>query len=122
MESFLGKIKEWKLFITTISSIIFFSISGYTVYLDIHKKIEYNLNQLELTQLSILKSQINYLEKYPCKTSRDEWSEYNMLFSQYYKILKKHNPLLNDLDIKPMRRLEKDSCRCYKGKKGGCND
>jgi hemerythrin superfamily protein len=111
----MDKIKEWKLLISFLSSIVFFTITGYTVYLDIYKKIEINTNQIELTQLSILKSQINFLEKYPCKTSRDEWAEYNMLFSQYYKLLKKHNPLLDDLHIKPMKRLEKDSCRCFKG-------
>jgi hypothetical protein len=116
----INKIKEWKTIISVLVSIFIFSISTYTLYTDIFKKIKNNNTQIELTQISILKSQIHLLEKYPCKTSRDEWAEYNMLFSQYYLLLKKHNPLLNDLDLRPMAQLKEDSCKCYKG--GECND
>ncbi len=112
---------EWKLLITSISSLTFFIITVYTAYLDIYKEINNKTNQIELTQMSILKNQIKYLERYPCKVSRDEWAEYNMLFTQYYKLLKKHNPLLTEMDIKPIERLDKDSCRCFRGQ-GECNE
>lgn len=126
---FWNTIKEFKLAATTLTMIISFIISGYSVYADIHYEIDNNKliieernKQIELTQLSILKSQIRELERYPCKTSRDEWGDYNMLFSQYYRLKKKHNPLLVDLNISPMERLTEDSCKCFKGAEGGCSE
>jgi hypothetical protein len=127
--NFLETLKEFKLAVTTIAMIVSFIISGITLYADIHKSIDNNTliieeknKQIELTQISILKSQIRELERYPCKTSRDEWGDYNMLFSQYHKLMKKHNPLLEDLNIKPMERLTEDSCKCYKGAEVGCSE
>lgn len=108
-------IEKFKLTITTVSLVVTFAISGYTVYLDIFKTIETNTKYLELTQISILKSLITNMEKYPCTTSRSEWIEYNILFSQYYYLIKKHNPLIDDMSIAPMERLTKDTCKCYKG-------
>jgi hypothetical protein len=106
--TFIEVLKDLKFLITTISFVVVFSVSGYLKY---HS----DLRQLELTQLSILKSQIAILEDNPCKTSRDEWADYEMLFSQYQTLMKKHNPLLKESKIKPMERLKKDSCACYKG-------
>jgi len=40
------------------------------------------LNQLKLSQMSILKTQIKMFEKYSCKVSREEWVDYYMLFIQ----------------------------------------
>jgi len=116
---FMEKIKEFKLLATTISMLIVFIISGYTTYQDIYKTIDKNQKQLELTQKSILNSQINMLEANPCKTSRTDWADYNMLLSQHHMLQKKHNPMLDSMTIKPMERLNKDSCKCYKG---DCNE
>ena len=116
---FIEKIKEFKLLVTVISMIIAFTIAGYTTYTDIYDTMNANQKQIELTQKSILKSQIKMLETNPCKTSRTEWADYNMLFSQYQMLVKKHNPLLDSMSIKPMERLNTDSCKCYKG---GCDE
>ena len=113
--TFIEKIKEFKLLTTAISMVVVFTISGWTAYTDIYKKIDENNKQVELTQLTILKTQISMLEANPCKTSRESWADYNMLFSQYYTIKKKHNKLLVELSFKPMERLTSDSCKCYKG-------
>ena len=113
--SLLEIIKEFRLLMTSIVAATIFIISGYTTYTKIYTTIEQNNKQVELTQISILNSLIRTLEKNPCKTSRDEWGEYNMLHSQYYKLMKKHNPLLDDMDFRPMERLTEDSCKCYKG-------
>ncbi len=118
---FIDKIKEFKLMVTSISAAVIFVISGYATYTDIYTKMNEDNKQVELTQISMLKSIIRTLEKNPCKTSRDDWAEYNMLFSQYHKLMKKHNPLLGDMEIKPMERLQKDSCKCYTGK-GVCDE
>lgn len=113
--NFLELLKEFKLLVTTISMVVVFIISGYTLYTDIYKNINQNTKQLELTQLSILKTQITMMESNPCRTSREVWAEYNMLYSQYYQLMKKHNPLLKELDFRPMERLNKDTCKCYRG-------
>ena len=119
-------LEKFKLLATAGSMIVVFTVGGWTAYTDIYKTIEQGntkiiedyedaIYQLELTQKSLLKAQVRDLELYPCKTSRTEWTDYNILFSQYNTIRKKHNPLLNEMDLKPMERLKKDSCKCYKG-------
>ena len=110
--TFIEVIKDIKFLITTISAVVIIAVSGYLTY-------QSDLRQLELTQMSLLKSQIYVLEDNPCKTSRDEWAEYEMLFSQYQTLLKKHNPLLQEGKRRPMERLREDSCKCFKGK---CNE
>ena len=118
---FIEELKKWKILIGSVSSIIIFSVSSYTLYIEIYDKMEENNKQIELTLITILKSQIKDLEMYPCKTSREEWADYNMLLSQYFKLMKKHNPLLIDMKIKPIERLTEDSCKCFNGL-GDCSE
>jgi len=108
-------LKEFKFLITFTSIIITFSVAGYSAYTYIYTSRELAIRQIELTMKSILKTQIKILENNPCKTSREEWADYNILFNQYQELNKKHNPLLNGMHIKPMERREKDSSNCYKG-------
>lgn len=110
--TFIEIIKDLKFLITTISAMVIITVGGYLTY-------KRDLRQLELTQISLLESQIHVLEDNPCRTSRDDWAEYEMLFSQCQTLLKKHNPLLKETKRMPMKRLEEDSCKCYRGE---CNE
>ena len=106
---------DFKLGESVFSIIVGSIITTYSVYTNLKKEIHDNNIQIELTIISMLKSQIKYLEGNPCKTSRSDWAEYNMLLSQYYFLVKKNNPSLEGINIKPIDRLLKDSCKCYKG-------
>lgn len=103
--------KKFKLMITTIVMAITFIIAGYNI-----------LKQLEVTQITLLKEAKRHFENNPCKTSIDEWGDYVMVHTQYLELLRKHNPLLAKMNIRAIPRLTKDSCKCYNGNKGGCNE
>jgi len=112
--TFIEIIKDVKFLIVTIFTATSIIVGAYINYTN-------NIKQLEYTQISILKSLTHVLENNPCKVTRDEWADYEMLYSQYQTLLKKQNPLLKEASIRPVERLLKDSDMCYRGICKECN-
>lgn len=120
-EEIIEIIKKFKLAVTSIAMVVLFFIGSYKIYTNLYTKIDENIKQTEITQISLSKAAKREYENNPCSTSRNEWSDYIMLHSQYQKLMKKHNPLLEEMSILPMEKLAKDSCKCYNGK-GDCDE
>ena len=88
-------------------------ITGYVMYDNVLKSIKKNQDQIETTQILILKPLIRETEKNPCVISDAEWDEYLMNGSTLHELKQKHKMISKSLPFIPIKRItEEDPEKC----------
>ncbi len=105
---FLINIKNVLGLISGSMALIGIIIGGYIGYTDIHKLISTNLNQIEKTQIMLLKTKVRAYERNKLTVSDLEWDEYIENYSLLYELKKKHKHISNKTPWKPIERITEE--------------
>ena len=102
---FINKLKDIAGLITATVAIIGLIIAGYKGYTDVITKVDDNLNQIEKTQVMILKKNVREFEHNVCASNDNDWDEYIENYSLLYEIKMKHKRISKNTPWKPMLRI-----------------
>lgn len=112
MKKFFNFLTHAATLYTIIIGIIGAIISVYVAYNNFLKAIEKNQEQIEITQMMILKPLVRQAEKNPCPVSDAEWDEYLMNGSTLQFLRQKHNLISADLPFRPIKRIREKTDKC----------
>jgi len=82
---------------------------NYSLIQETQKKSTENI---EITQMMILKDIVRQAEHNPCTVSVLEWEEYIMNYSTLFNLKIKYGELSKKTPWQPIERLQKDSKKC----------
>ena len=97
-----------------VSLIVTVTLSVYLAYQNIKEDIAKNTEQIEITQMMILRDIVRRSEHNPCKVSDTEWEEYIENYSTLYNLKIKYHKLSKNARWEPVARLKEDLPECKK--------
>ena len=106
---YLDNLKSTFGIITGGASVIGIIIGAYIGYTDILGMIGNNMNQIEKTQMMILKTKVRTHEKNVCSVGDYEWDEYIENYSMLYELKKKYKYISTSTPWKPIIRITKNT-------------
>lgn len=111
MKAAIEYLKETKVLVTTIVSLVSSVIIAYNGYLNIKKDISTNTKLIEISQMQMLSPIVRQMEKNPCTVTDREWEEYEMNYSNLFDLKVKYKKI-SPHAFNIMTRLEKDKESC----------
>jgi hypothetical protein len=97
---------------TFIIGIIGAIITVFVTYQNFMAAIEKNQEQIEITQIMILKPLVRNAENNPCPVVDAEWDEYMVNASTLHELKKKHKLVSTDLQFTPIQRIKERTEQC----------
>lgn len=111
MDKIFDYLKNTKLLISTVISLIIFIIGVYEGYKEIKSDIATNTKLIEVSQMQMLAPIVRQMEKNPCTVTDLEWEEYETNYSNLFDLRVKYKNL-NPKAFNIMKRLEQDKPSC----------
>jgi len=99
---------------TLIIGIIGSIITIFVTYQNFMNAIKTNQEQIEITQIMILKPLVRFAEHNPCPVSDAEWDEYIVNAATLHELKKKHKLISKDMLFTPIERIKERSDKCQK--------
>lgn len=97
-----------------VAAIVGVTITVYISYNQVLSSIGDNTDDIEATQILILKPVVRTAERNPCPISDPEWDEYLMNGSLLHELKQNHDMVSMNMPFIPIKRISERTKQCVK--------